>query len=107
MAIYIFETPDHKLYNKDNFKPSYKMIEFHDCEFNYNSIKSAWSELNNVEGISPKYTIDITYADCYEISYNNLMMRAIGDVILTDMINAGRYAAYDSKPQDDDDNINN
>jgi hypothetical protein len=103
MAIYIFETPDHKLYNKDNFKPSYKMIEFHDCEFNYNSIKSAWSEVNNVEGISPKYTIDITYADCYEISYNNLMMRAIGDVILTDMINAAdNDAAYDSKPQSDD-----
>lgn len=103
MAIYIFETPDHKLYNKDNFKPSYKMIEFHDCEFNYNSIKSAWSELNNVDGISPKYTIDITYADCYEISYNNIMMRAIGDVILTDMINASKQdSAYESKAQGDD-----
>lgn len=103
MAIYIFETPDHKFYNKDNFKPSYKMIEFHDCEFNYNSIKSAWSEVNNVEGISPKYTIDITYADCYEISYNNMMMRAIGDVILTDMINASKQdSAYESKAQGDD-----
>lgn len=103
MAIYIFEAPDHKLYGKDKFMPSYKMIEFHDCEFNYNSIKSAWSEINNVDGISPKYTIDITYADCYEISYNNLMMRAIGDVILTDMINAAdNDAAYDSKPQSDD-----
>lgn len=103
MAIYIFEAPDHKLYGKDKFMPSYKMIEFHDCEFNYNSIKSAWSEINNVDGISPKYTIDITYADCYEISYNNMMMRTIGDVILTDMINtAGNDAAYDSKPQLDD-----
>lgn len=103
MAIYIFETPDHKLYGKDKFMPSYKMIEFHDCEFNYNSIKSAWSEVNNVDGISPKYTIDITYADCYEISYNNIMMRTIGDVILTDMINAAdNDAAYDSKPQSDD-----
>ena len=103
MAIYIFETPDHKLYGKDKFMSSYKMIEFHDCEFNYNSIKSAWSEVNNVDGISPKYTIDITYADCYEISYNNIMMRTIGDVILTDMINAAdNDAAYDSNPQSDD-----
>lgn len=103
MAIYIFEAPDHKLYGKDKFMSSYKMIEFHDCEFNYNSIKSAWSEVNNVDGISPKYTIDITYADCYEISYNNIMMRTIGDVILTDMINAAdNDAAYNSKPQSDD-----
>lgn len=110
MAVYIFETMTNNLHKdtdiidtNNGYNVSYKMIEFHDCEFNYNSIKSAWSEVNNVDGISPKYTIDITYADCYEISYNNLMMRAIGDVILTDMINAAdNDAAYDSKPQSDD-----
>jgi hypothetical protein len=88
----------------DNYRPSYKMIEFHDCEFNYNSIKSAWSELNNAEGISPKYTIDITFGDCYEISYNNIMMRTIGDVILTDMINGSNIDSdYKSNAQEDDD----
>lgn len=103
MAIYIFEMPDHKVYGKDDYTPSYKMIEFHDCEFNFNSIKSAWSEINNVDGIQPKYTIDISYGDCYEISYNNIMMRTIGDVILTDMINLSKTdTVYDSKPQQDD-----
>lgn len=103
MAVYIFETAEanwhitkNGLFPKDTiiagnddsgFKPSYKMIEFHNCEFNYNSIKSGWSELNNQTGVSPTYTIEITYTDCYEISYNDIMMRTIGDVITTDMIN--------------------
>ena len=112
MAVYIFETPERNwhevnnnilfkkdtiiggdIYNKSidasasKYYTSYKMIEFHDCEINYNSIKSGWSELNNTEGFSPKYTIEISYNDCYEISYNDIMMRTIGDVILTDLIN--------------------
>ena len=111
MAIYIFETPEQNwhvantgLLQRDTiidntsetqgisglspaFRPSYKMLEFHDCEFNYNSIKSGWSELDNQGGVSPTYTIDISFADCYEISYNDIMMRKIGDVILTDLVN--------------------
>ena len=102
MAIYLFETPDrywHK--GKKNifgiesesividsanspFKPSYKMIELHDCEINYNSITSAWSDVNNEEGFRPEYTIEITYSDSYEVSYNDIIMRTIGDVISTD-----------------------
>ena len=127
MAIYIFETPevnwhevkDTLLSQKDTiignddvhqgilgmsaaFWPSYKMIEFHDCEFNYNSIKSAWNELNNQTGISPTYTIDISYADCYEISYNDIMMRTIGDVIMTDILNDSKNDNdYISVPQAD------
>ena len=67
--------------NKDNigFCPSFKLIEFHDCEFNYNSIKSAWTELNNQTGMSPTYTIEITYGDCYDLSYNDLLIKVIGD----------------------------
>lgn len=96
MAVYIFETPETNWHyensiiaedNSFNLPVSYKMLEFHDCEFGYNSIKSGWSDLNNQTGFSPTYTIDISYNDCYEISYNDVMMRKIGDVILTDLIN--------------------
>ena len=68
----------------DYLIPSYKMIEFHDCEFSYNSIKSGISEISNEHGTVPKYTIDITYGDCYEMSYNDVLMREIGDIIQTD-----------------------
>ena len=127
MAIYIFETPEaawHEvkggLLSKDtvidnksktegllgvlspSFKPSYKMIEFHDCEFKYNSVKSGWNELNNQTGFNPTYTIEIMYNDCYEISYNDIMMRTIGDVILTDMLNSSAADDYISKAQADD-----
>ena len=68
--------------------PSYKMIEFHNCEFDYNSIKSGWGEVNNQTGFNPTYTIEISYGDCYEISYNEHVMRTIGDVIATDTYQA-------------------
>ena len=96
MAVYIFEAPnDIWHYSGSGFieriidspsiyQPSYKMIEFHDCEFNYNSIKSGWDELNNQTGFSPSYTIDISYNDCYDVSYNEFMLKTIGDVIKTD-----------------------
>jgi hypothetical protein len=96
MAIYIFETPDHNWHNNyevidtknpSKFKVGYKMIEFHDCEFNYNSVKSAWTTIDNQIGLQPTYQIDINYNDCYEVSYNDIMMRTIGDVILTDLVN--------------------
>lgn len=98
MAIYIFESPimfwhdveDTEIdsASKYHYKPSYKMIEFHDCEFSYNSAKSGWGEMNNQTGFNPTYTIEISYGDCYEISYNEHVMRTIGDVIATDTYQA-------------------
>ena len=100
MALYIFESPVHfwhdydkehdtSLENNDNYyKPSYKMLEFHDCEFSYNSIKSGFSDVNNQTGFKPTYTIEISYNDCYEISYNEHIMREIGDIIETDIYQA-------------------
>lgn len=97
MAIYIFESPVHfwhdmedtKLDGPDSmYKPSYKMLEFHDCEFSYNSLKSGWGEINNETGFNPTYTIEISYGDCYEVSYNEHLMRTIGDVIATDTYQA-------------------
>ena len=88
--------------DENAFKPSFKMIEFHDCEFEYNSIKSGWNELNNDSGFNPTYAIEIKYRDCYEISYNDIMMRTIGDVIKTDTLNAVlNVDEYKSKAQTD------
>ena len=112
MAIYIFETPEYNWHNNTTingvrndfdpnyFDPAYKMIEFHNCEFNYNSIKSGWNELNNQTGFSQTYNIEISYDDCYEISYNDIMMRTIGDVILTDLLNSSSDNDYESKEQE-------
>lgn len=97
MAIYIYESPlkfwrkdDDIIGNTDSTKytTSYKLIEFHDCEFIYNSLKSGWSDLNNQTGITPTYNIEISYNDCYEISYNEHLMRSIGDIIETDTYQA-------------------
>lgn len=112
MAIYMFESPVDgwnsesmiDSINEYEFKPSYKMIEFHNCEFKYNSIKSGLNELDNQTGFSPTYTIEIVYNDCYEISYNDVMMRTIGDVILTDLVNASKNDDdHNSKAQEDSD----
>lgn len=63
---------------------SYKYIEFHNCEFDYNSAKSPYGELSNAEGFSPEYTIDIYFDDVYEQRYNEFMMKTIGDMIQSD-----------------------
>lgn len=94
MAIYIFESPINYWHEKDDtvrtqlggsYTPSCKMLEFHNCEFDYNSIKSGWNEISNTEGFNPTYTIDISYDECYELSYNEFMIRQLGDIILTDL----------------------
>lgn len=88
--------------------PSYRMLEFHNCEFDYNSIKTGYNEISNQTGVQPTYTIDIMYDDCYDVTYNNIMMRTIGDVILTDigitnMSNDGTPTYnFKSEPQTDD-----
>ena len=113
MAVYVIEAPTwfiHKgsdiIDGKSEFKPSYKMFEFHNCEFDYNSVKSGYSEISNQTGVQPTYTIDIMYDDCYEISYNSILMRTIGDVIATDtaytcMRGGDTMASITSKEQED------
>ena len=93
MGIYIFESPildwhenGDTIDGRNGYKPSYKLLEFHNCEFDYNSIKSGWGTLNNKSGFNPEYSIEISYDDCYEVSYNEFMMHKLGDVILTDFI---------------------
>lgn len=96
MSIYIFSSPVSILHDKNgkyasfkessSYLSSYKYLEFHNCEIDYNSITSGLSVLNNVEGVEPEYNIDIYFDDCYEIRYNEYMQRTIGDVILWDML---------------------
>ena len=93
MGVFIFNSPvapynsrsnDNDYSNMgdgDGVKTSYKYIEFHNCEFDYNSAKSPLSELNNTEGSSFEYTIDIFYDDCYETRYNEYLGKALGDLI--------------------------
>lgn len=92
MGLYIWESPIYALTSDsvldesttNNYSSSYKFIEFHNCEFDYNSIKSGYESISNKEGTQSEYTIDIYFDDCYERRYNNIMMRTIGDVIITD-----------------------
>lgn len=66
------------------YKTSYKYIEFHNCEIDYNSAKTPWGTLSNTEGTIPQYTIDILFDDCYEYGYNEFNMQTFGDMILWD-----------------------
>ncbi len=65
-----------------DLRSSYKYIEFHNCEIDYTSVKSGYSSLNNKDGFSAEYTIDIFYDDCYESRYNDFTVAEFGDIIL-------------------------
>lgn len=68
---------------------SYKIFEFHDCEFDYNSISSGLGELSNTEGFTPKYTIDITFNNFSEVRHNAFIedLGEIKDLVATDNYN--------------------
>lgn len=68
----------------NEYKSSYKYIEFHNCEIDYNSAKTPWGTLSNIEGVSPQYNIDIYFDDCYEYGYNEFNMKSFGDLIIWD-----------------------
>ena len=75
--------------------PSTKLIEFRNCEFDYNSSKSPFGTLNTSEApFSPEYTITINFDDCYESRYNEIMQEIITDFINID-INSERTNDFD------------
>lgn len=77
--------------------PSAKLIELRNCEIDYNSSKSAWGTLNtSTDPFSPEYTITISFDDCYENRYNEIM----GSVV-TDFINADINLSPNVKTVDD------
>lgn len=67
-----------------NYRPSYKYIEFHNCEIDYNSSKAGVTGLNNSTGTIPEYTIDIFFDDLYEYRYNEFSMASMGDMLTID-----------------------
>jgi hypothetical protein len=72
--------------NTTFYVPSAKLIEFRNCEFDYNSAKSAWGTLNTTdEAFSPEYTITINYDDAYESRYNEIMEGVVTDFINIDI----------------------
>jgi hypothetical protein len=73
------------------YKTSYKYFEFHNCEIDYNSSKSAWSTIDNTTGLSPEFTIEISYDDCYEMNYNEFMIKEFGDFIEWDWDHLREY----------------
>lgn len=69
----------------ESYKTSYKYIEFHNCEIDYNSTASGYSELNNAEGFKQEYTINIFYDNALENRYDEWTIQNIGDYSLWDL----------------------
>ena len=96
MGIFIFNDPVipfHHHFNKygsvggqvtSEYVTSYKYIELHNCEIDYNSSKSGIGSINQESGLQPEYTIDIFFDDCYETRYNESSMKILGDMISWD-----------------------
>lgn len=99
MSIYIFESPILNLHSfkgknglmkessrslSNGLPVSYKRIELHDCEFEYNGAKSGYSSLNNTEGFQQIFEIPIVVGDAYEHRYNVFIDREIGDMSAVD-----------------------
>lgn len=72
------------VYEDNKYYISAKYVEFLNCEFDYNSNVGAYSDLNNAEGKYLENEIKIFYDDCYEMRYNEFMMRVIGDMVFQD-----------------------
>lgn len=77
-----------------------KFVELRNCEFDLNSSKSAFSELNNIEGTSHEYEIGISFDTCYERRYDMTFNDVIGDFVIEDLFSTDKYGVtrtdYDS-----------
>ncbi len=102
MSIYIFDSPIANLHfsnkssgvmdensttskNSTSFPVSYKRIELHDCEIDYNATKSGYSSLTNEAGFQQTFEIPIFIGNAVETRYNQYMDRTIGDLVATDL----------------------
>lgn len=93
----------------NDYVTSYKYIELHNCEIDYNSSKNLYSTLNNKDGMQVEYTIDIHFDDCYETRYNEFSMKSMGDLIeydLLDGLSAGDYIYPETQSLDNGTNSN-
>lgn len=63
---------------------SYKLFEFHNCEIDYNTTKTALATLDNTGGIQPAYELGIYFDDCYEHRLNSFHGGELGDMLMLD-----------------------
>lgn len=77
-----------------------KFVELRNCEFDINSSKSVFGELNNIEGTNHEYEIGISFDTCYERRYDMTLNDVIGDYVIEDLFKTDKYgvtrADYDS-----------
>lgn len=77
-----------------------KFVELRNCEFDINSSKSVFGELNNIEGTNHEYEIGISFDTCYERRYDMTFNDVIGDYVIEDLFKTDKYGAtrtdYDS-----------
>lgn len=71
-------------YSGEQYITSSKLIEFHECEFSYNSAATGYNTINDADGFEQKYTIGISYKYAMEQRYNEVLQRVIGDFVLND-----------------------
>lgn len=71
--------------DENYYIPSAKLIEFQNCEFDYNSSKSGYGEFKSEEPAQQSFTITINYDMCYESRYNEFMQQVITDFINIDI----------------------
>ena len=122
MSIYIYGSPIKNLHSKkgkygatmkmvgnesdDKWFTSFKRIELHNCEIDYNSSKTGYTGLNNTEGFGQEFTITISVGDAFESRYNTYMDRMIGDMVAIDMVRNSYTGGVDhiftDAPQQDD-----
>lgn len=64
---------------------SYKYIEFHNCELNYDSSAVGYGSMNNLTGVTEvNYNLEILFDDVYENRYNEFVVKCMGDMLLID-----------------------
>lgn len=109
---YEFKNINTGYYNIKN-RTSFKYIELHNCEIDYNSTKTAYTLLNNKEGSSVEYNIDVHFDDCFETRVNEFMPNEyhpnfpgilFGDILNSDNVWEGSWYndMYDYRAYRDD-----
>lgn len=81
------ESEDYATINPDNasqYMSSYKILEFHDCEFDYGSARTGYDNIDNVEGGQQHYKLEISYRDVYETRFNEFFDKRFGDMMFID-----------------------
>ena len=75
-----------------------KYIELRGCEIDYNSSKSAYSELDNAEGKPMEYEIIIRYDSAAEDRYDPIFRSYIGDFVVEDLLNGSYEVENQGEP---------